>query len=78
MSISDLKSQIISKLSSIEDKSTLEDILRLVDHESKMNDVYRLTDDEKKAVEYGFKDVSEGKTFSSEAAESLIKEWLKK
>lgn len=49
-----------------------------VDLESGMDSVYRLTDDERKAIKPGLKDIEEGRVYSSEAAENMIKEWLKK
>ena len=56
----------------------LEEIYKLVDLESGMDAVYRLTDDERKVIEVGLKDVEESRVYSSEAADNMIKEWLKK
>lgn len=78
MSSTELKLEIINKITSIKDEQLLEEIFRFVSLESGMDTVYNLSDEEKKAVEYGLKDVREGKVHSSEAAESMIKEWLKK
>ncbi len=78
MSVTELKSKIIDKISAIEDELILEEILNLVNLESEMESVYRLADDERKAVELGLKDAKEGKLFSSEAADNMIKEWLRK
>ena len=78
MSAAELKLQIINKISSIEDHMILEEIYKLVVLESEMDSIYRLTDAEKAAVEAGLKDVKEGRVYSSEAAENMIKEWLKK
>ncbi|HTJ48018.1 MAG TPA: hypothetical protein VL443_01095 [Cyclobacteriaceae bacterium] len=77
MSAAELKLKIIDKVSSIEDEIILKEILKLVDLESEIDSVYKLTDKERKAVDAGFKDISEGKVYSSEAAEKMIQEWLK-
>ena len=71
MSAAELKLKIITKLASIEDKFILEEISKLVDLESDV--VYKLTDDERKAIEYGLQDIKEGKVYSSEAAEEMIR-----
>ena len=78
MSSTELKLQIISKITSISDELILEEIYRLVSLESEMDSVYRLTDAERSAIVDGLKDVNEGRVYSSEAAENMIKEWLEK
>ena len=78
MSATELKLQIINKITTIEDELILEEIYKLVNLESEMDSVYRLTDDERKAIDIGIKDISEGRVYSSEAADNMIKEWLKK
>ncbi len=78
MSVTELKLRIINKITTIEDELILEEIFKLVDIESEMDSVYRLTDPERKAVETGLKDIKEGRVHSSEAADNMIKEWLKK
>ncbi len=78
MSLTELKLQIINKVSSITDELILEEIYKLVSIESEMDSIYRLTDTERSAVSEGLKDVKEGRVYSSEAAESLVKEWLEK
>jgi len=78
MSATELKLQIINKVSSITDELILEEIYRLVNIESKMDSIYRLTDEEKKAIELGLKDIAEGRIYTSEQADNMIKEWLKK
>ncbi len=78
MSVTELKTRIIDKISAIEDELILEEILNLVNLESEMDSVYRLANDERKAIELGLKDVKEGKLYSSEAADNMIKEWLRK
>jgi hypothetical protein len=78
MSVTELKLQIINKITTIEDELILEEIYKLVDLESGMDSVYRLTVDERKAIDVGLKDIKENRVYSSEAADNLIKEWLRK
>lgn len=74
MSATELKLQIINKITSIEDELVLEEIFRLVGIESEMGSVYRLTLDEQKAISIGLKDIKKGRVYSSEAADNMIKE----
>ncbi len=78
MSVTELKLQIINKITTIEDELILEEIYKLVDMESGMDSVYRLTVDERKAIDVGLKDIKENRVYSSEAADNMIKEWLRK
>jgi len=78
MSATDLKLRIINKMTIIEDELILEEIYKLVDIESVMDSVYRLTVDERKAIDIGLKDIKENRVYTSEAADNMIKEWLKK
>ena len=78
MSVTELKLQIINKISAIEDKLVLEEIYKLVEIESGMDSIYRLTDNERKYLEAGLNDVKENRIYSSGAAENMIREWLKK
>lgn len=78
MSTAELKLQIINKVSSINDELILEEIYRLIDIESGMDSLYRLSDEERKAIEIGRKDINEGRLYSSEQADNMVKEWLKK
>lgn len=78
MSATDLKLRIINKITTIEDELILEEIYKLVDIESGMDSVYRLTVDERKAIDIGLKDIKENRVYTSEAADNMIKEGLKK
>ncbi|MFZ2906037.1 MAG: hypothetical protein WAZ98_07545 [Cyclobacteriaceae bacterium] len=78
MSATELKLQIINKVSSINDELILEEIYRLINIESEMDSIYRLSDEEKKAIELGLKDIKEGRVYTSEQADNMIKEWLRK
>jgi hypothetical protein len=78
MSATELKLQIINKVTAITDELILEEIYKLVNIESEMDSIYRLTDTEKKAVDLGLADIKEGRTYTSEQADKMIKEWLKK
>lgn len=43
-----------------------------------MDSLYRLTGAERNAIAEGLEDGEEGRVYSSEAAENMIKEWLEK
>lgn len=78
MSLAELKLQIINKVSSITDELILEEVYKLVCIESEMDSLYRLDEIERGAVAEGLDDVKEGRVYSSEAAENLLKKWLEK
>lgn len=78
MSTSELKLQIINRISSITDELILEEIYKLVSMESEMDSIYRLTNEERAAISIGLNDVKEGRVYSSETAEKMINEWLGK
>jgi hypothetical protein len=78
MSVSELKLQIINKITSIEDQLILEEILQLVQKGSDLKVLYKLSEEEQKAVDQGLEDVRDGKFYSSIVAENMIREWLKK
>jgi hypothetical protein len=78
MSTSELQNQIISKVTSITDEQTLEEIFRLVNKEAEMDTIYKLTEEEKEAIEIGLEDVRAGRVYSSEEADKMLKGWLKK
>jgi len=78
MSAIELRKRIIEKLSSIEDELILKEIYDIIQIESEIDTVYKLSPEEKLAVDAGLKDIHDGKIVSSEKANALIKEWLKK
>lgn len=78
MSAIELRSLIIQKLNTIEDKSILEDVYNLVKLETDMTLLYKVSEAEEKAIEAGLRDIKDGKVFSSAQANTVIKEWLKK
>lgn len=78
MSASELRLQIINKVASINDELILEEIYRLVTAESEIDSMYKLSAEERSAIELGLKDVKEGRIYTSEQADNMIKEWLKK
>lgn len=78
MSTTELKLEIINKITSITDTEILSEIYRLVNLESNIDTSYKLSEEEKKAIELGLKDVKEGRLYSNEQADNLIQEWLKK
>jgi hypothetical protein len=78
MSLTELKLEIINKVTSITDELILEEIYKLVNLESEMDSIYRLTHTERSAITEGLSDLKEGRVYSSAAAENMIKEWLEK
>jgi hypothetical protein len=78
MSLTELKKEIINKVSAIEDETILLEIFDLLKIESEIESVYKVTDREKLAIESGLKDIEVGRVVSSVKANELIKEWLKK
>ncbi|MBN8652468.1 MAG: hypothetical protein J0L67_13630 [Cytophagales bacterium] len=78
MSAPELKSKIISHVQQSQDENLLTEIYNLIQAEVDLNKVYVLTEYEKSMVEEGLNDVREGKTYSSEKANEILREWLKK
>lgn len=74
----ELKSKIISHVQQSQDENLLTEIYNLIQAEVDLNKVYVLTEYEKSMVEEGLNDVREGKTYSSEKANEILREWLKK
>ncbi len=74
----ELKSKIISKVHAIEDEEILKEIYDLIKIESEIDTIYHVSEIEKKAIEAGLKDIENGKVVSSEKANELIRQWLKK
>jgi len=78
MSISNLKSAIISKVSSLNDEKLLEEINRILDLEVDLVSSYILSSEENKSIEKGLEDIQENRVYSTEQAEKLLREWLGK
>lgn len=78
MNISNLKSAIISKVSSLNDEKLLEEINRILDLEVDLVSSYILSLEEKKSIEKGLEDIQENRVYSTEQAEKLLREWLGK
>ena len=78
MSAAELRLQIIKKVSSINDELILQEIYRLIEIESEMDLEYKLSAEERNAIEIGRKDITEGRFYTSEQADNMIKEWLRK
>jgi predicted transcriptional regulator len=78
VSESDLKLKIISKITSISDREILEEINRIVNSEPEMDAVYELSPEQKLGIEKGLKDVAEGRVYSSEDAQKMLREWQEK
>jgi predicted transcriptional regulator len=78
MSAIELRKRIIEKLSSIEDELILKEIYAIIKMESEIESVIKLTPEEKSAIDAGLKDSRDGKIVTSDKANALIKEWLRK
>lgn len=78
MSATELKLEIINKITSITNTEILLEIFRLVNLESKLETSFILSEEEKKAIELGLNDIKEGRVYTNEQADNLIQEWLKK
>jgi len=50
----------------------------LIKQESALANSYQLTDEEQAALKEGLQDVEDGNLYSSESAEKMLEEWLKK
>lgn len=78
MSVQELQLEIINKVNSIADAYILEEIKRLIDKESLLLEKYQLTDEEKTALEEGLQDVATGDLHTSDIAQKMLEEWVKK
>lgn len=78
MSVTDLKLEIIKKLTEMDDELVLGEVYRMLVAESEIEEIYKLTDDERDAINAGLKGVETGRLYSSEKAMQIVKEWLKK
>lgn len=56
MSVSELKLEIINKVTSISDAQILEDIIRLINQESALTKIYKLTEEERYAIQEGMQE----------------------
>lgn len=78
MSVIELRKDIINQVKLMEDELVLQEIHDLIKMETDVEAVYKLTDQEKSAVEVGLSDIKQSKIVSSEKANELIAQWLKK
>lgn len=78
MSATELKLEIIKKLTAIEDEIVLEEIYRLLTAESQMEGIYTLSDEEIESIQAGLEDARAGRVYTSGEARAMVKEWLKK
>jgi len=75
ISIQDRKIELISWLVSIEDRSLIEEIVRLKERDE--GDWYdEATDSEKKSIESGLSDATEGKLKPNSEAKKIFGKWL--
>jgi predicted transcriptional regulator len=78
MSVAELKSQIVEQVSAITDETAPEKIYKLVSCESDLQNQYKLTFEERQAIRRGLDDIKKGLIYTSEQAESMMKDWLRK
>ena len=78
MSATELKLEIIKKLTAIEDEIVLEEIYRLLTAESQMEGIYTLSDEEIESIQAGLEDARAARVYTSGEARAMVKEWLKK
>jgi predicted AAA+ superfamily ATPase len=70
------KEKIIAKINEIEDEQLLKEILSLINIESELGETYELTEEQKSAVNEGLNDFNNGRFYSQNEADELIKKWL--
>ena len=75
MSVVQLRKEIIDLVNSIDDESILEELYKLTQIE---RGVYQLTEIESKAIQEGLDDSKQGRVYSSEEANEILREWRKK
>lgn len=68
----------MERVSSIENEEILKEIYDIIGAEAELQPIYKLTDEEKAAIEVGLSDLREGRVVSSQKANELIREWLRK
>jgi hypothetical protein len=78
MSISEIKTNIIKKLNSIEDEGMLSDVYKLLQMEPEIENIYEVTEEENEGLNIAFKDVEADEVYSSLAVNELLEKWLKK
>ena len=78
MTAIELRKKIMEHVNSIDNEEVLKEIFNIIRIESGMEPVYKLTEAERKGVEEGLRDIHEGRVYSSEEADNLIRKWLKK
>lgn len=78
MKTTELKNQIINKINLISNQDVLEEIYKIVTFQKEIDDIYKLSIEEKKAVENGLIDIENGDVYTTEDANKLLREWLKK
>jgi hypothetical protein len=75
MSTDELKISLISRITSLNDDSLLEDIQRLLEFEANEG-VYKLSDIQRREVNEAKTDFIKGNYLSSDGADEEVKKWL--
>jgi hypothetical protein len=77
MSTAELKKNVISKISDLNDNQLLEDILRMIDLQSGFP-VFELSTEQRVEILQGREQIQNGKFLTNEQVEKDLKEWLNK
>ena len=78
MSVTEVKLEIIQRISGLSDSDLLDQIYKLLELQKAEDEVYILSTQERQAIEAGLEDVKSGRVFSSEEAKGMLNKWLKK
>ena len=76
MSEIELKEQIISQVKAIHDEALLLEINQLLKVET--SEIHELSEEEIRGIQAGLDDIKHGRVYTSEQANALIQEWLKR
>ena len=76
MSEIELKEQIISQVKAIHDEALLHEINQLLKVQT--SEIHELSEEEIRGIQAGLDDIKYGRVYTSEQANALIQEWLKR
>jgi len=77
MSTSEIKIDIIQKISNLSDFDLLNQISKILQFKEEEDRLHGISEEEKIGLENAFVDIKEGRVFSSEEANSTLEKWLK-
>jgi hypothetical protein len=76
MSTSELKIDIIQKISNLSDFDLLNQISKLLQFKEEEDHLYGISEEERIGLEKAISDIKEGRIFNSNEANSTLKKWL--